>query len=203
MKKIVYLLVIIFLFSGCSSSKKASNKKRNHSTNHLEQTVENKQPYQSCAFKCKTSYNSIPVTITVRSTYDSIFWLSASSMGMEVVRAKCLKDSVYIINKLEKEYMQYSYSKLQVYLGMPVDYNFIEQLFLDTTLVKAYKTPLFDATITKKITSIDNITVPQEVNLVGTIKRQHQNISLKMSSYKFNLSNQYPFDKPKGYKVRK
>lgn len=203
MKKIIYLLVIIFLLCSCSSSKQASKKKRSSPTLLSEQTTENKQPYQSCAFKCKTSYKSIPVTITVRSTYDSIFWLSASSMGMEVVRAKCLKDSVYIINKLEKVYMQYSYSKLQVYLGMPIDYNFIEQLFLDTMLVKSYKTPLFDATITKKLTSIDNITVPQEVNLVGTIKRQHQNISLKLSSYKFNLSNQYPFDKPKGYKVKK
>ena len=202
-------MIIFLFFSGCSSIKKISKNNKN-----TEQTVKNKEsykpyiqkpqknkPYNTCSFKCNTTFKSMPVTITVRTTYDSIFWASAVSLGIEAARGKCLRDSIYLINKLEKEYMQYSYPKMQVYSGLPIDFNFIQDLFSDTTTLKSYSTAKFSGKIIKKNITVDGKIVPKEVYVDGKINGKKQKITLKMSAYNFDLENQYPFEVPKNYKI--
>lgn len=220
MKKLIYISLLLVLVSSCSVFKKTSKKKNKIKDNkQTEQVVTRRDgkgnttvsvtpvkkqaPYKTCSFKCKTSFKGMPVSVSARTTYDSIFWLSASSLGFEAIRVKATEDSVYMIDKLNKENVQWTYVRASVFAGLPLSFDFIQDLFTDTTLVKSYNTAKFSGTIVKKLTNVDGITLPEQVNIDGKIKGQQQKITINISNYKLNGKNEYPFDFVKGYKTVK
>ena len=217
MKKAVYILLIAVLMSGCSVFKKSSKKKdkvksdkqteitakNNKNTsngNTIQSVTKKKPPYNTYSFKVKTSFKGMPVSAVVRTSYDSIFWVSASSMGFEAMRVKAMKDSVYMIDKLNRENVRWSYQRASVYAGLPLTFDFIQELFTDTVLVKSYNTAKFNGTVVKKLTSIDGVSLPEEINIDGQIKGKQQKIKLTVNGYKLNGKNEYPFEYVKGYK---
>ena len=220
MKKVIYLLLIMLFVSSCSVFKKSSKKKNKTKDNKQTEQVTDKKdnrrdntvqvtpqakkaPYKTCSFKCKTSFKGMPVSVTVRTSYDSLFWFSASSLGFEAMRVKADKDSIYMIDKINKENVQWTYSRASVYAGLPLSFDFIEDLFTDTVLVKSYNTAKFSGTVVKKLTRVEGISLPEQVNIDGTIKGQQQKITLTISNYKLNGKNDYPFEFQKGYKTVK
>lgn len=62
---------------------------------------------------------------------DELVWLSATGpLGIEVVRALITKDSVKILNKLEKTYTLSSIGFIQDQLGLPVDLATMQDLLI-------------------------------------------------------------------------
>ena len=187
MKKFSYLLILVFLCYSCSVFKKQTTKKtdtKKHNTESIikqngnyseyngingQSITEKNKPYQTCSFQCKTSFKGLPVNMTVRTAYDSIFWVSVSSMGMEAMRIKATEDSVYMLDKINKENVQWSYERAATFAGLPLSFDFIQDLFTDTTLVKSYNSAKFNGTIVKKLTKIDGISLPEEINIEGKI----------------------------------
>ncbi len=216
MKRIIYILLIALLFGSCSIFKKST--KHTDTTKSItttttdtktKKTTKNATPskqetlYNTCSFKCKTTFKGIAVNINVRTKYDSIFWLSASSLGIEAIRAKCTKDSIYLIDKLNNEYKQWSYNTASTIIGLPLSYEFIENMFTDTTLIQTYNTIKFKGTVVKNLTNIDKISLPKEIIIDGQLNGKQQKYTLKIRDYKFNLPLNYPFDIPKGVKMKK
>lgn len=212
-KRFIFFILIAVLFTSCSIFKKSTKKKTNTTKPNTEVVApkhtdkkpveKKKQPYKTCSFKIKTNFKGMPVTITARTQYDSVFWFSASSIGMEAMRVLCTTDSVFMIDKLNKENVHWTYTRASVYTGLPLSFSFIQDLFCDTTLVKSYTTAKFSGTVVKKNQTIQGVTVPEQVYIDGTIKGKKQKISLRMSAYKFNENVVFPFDFPKGYKYVK
>ena len=217
-KKIIYLLLIVALTASCSVFKKSSKKKKSapvqtqttitkpeKSKDTVTVSIPAKKiaPYKSCSFKCKTTFKSMPVTLNVRTTYDSIFWISASSFGIEAIRVKCDRDSLLMTDKLNKENVHWTYQRAAVYAGLPLTFDFIQDLFTDTTLVKSYNTAKFSGTVVKKLTTVQGVRLPEQVNIDGKIKGSQQKIQLSLSNYKLNAKNGYPFEFVKGYKTVK
>lgn len=230
MKKIIYILLIAILFGSCSIFKKSSKHKdttkqttktetttttKTNQTAKAETTTTDKTktkettktkktiPYNTCSFKCKTTFKGIGVNVNVRTTYDSIFWLSASSLGIEAVRAKCTKDSIYLIDKINKECKQWSYTTASMIIGLPLSFDFIQNMFTDTTLVQSYNTAKFKGTMVKKLIKVNKISLPEEIIINGQLNGKQQKYTLKLKDYKLNSSLGYPFDIPKGMKVKK
>ncbi len=210
MKKYIFLLTIIALMSSCSVFKKSSSNKKSTKTEQTAKTHQaNKEtpkkiaPYSTCTFKAKTNFKGMPVTATIRTTFDSIFWVSGSSLGIEALRVKATRDSIYAIDKLNKRNIQYSYARASSALGIPLSFDFIQDLFTDTTLVKSYNTTQFKGTIVKKLTEIDGISLPEEVIIDGNIRGSNQKIKLTINNYRLNVKNEYPFDFIKGFKGKK
>ncbi len=69
--------------------------------------------------------------IKVNMLRDSIIWFSATGpLGIEGMRGIITRDSVKIINRLNREYIQRSISYLQDQLGLPLDLNSMQDLLV-------------------------------------------------------------------------
>lgn len=222
--KLVYTLLIVIIFASCSIFKKSpkvkismQDRKQTENVDTLltkkttdnptriisVPTIENqikKSPYKTCLFKCKTSFKGMPINISVRTTYDSLFWFSALSMGIEVFRAKCNKDSIYLLDKFNREYIQWSYAKASMIVGLPLSFDFVQELFTDSILVKSYNTAKFNGTIVKKLQKVNNISLPILININGKLNNKDQHINIIIKDHNLNPKNSYPFDIPKGFK---
>lgn len=68
----------------------------------------------------------------LRMRNDSLVWLNVTAtMGMEVLRAKVSKDSVWIINRLDKTYLADPLDTVAAQLGVPVSLPWVQTMLLD------------------------------------------------------------------------
>lgn len=85
--------------------------------------------YLSC--KSKIEYtdglDNFTANATIRVRKDSVIWVSISpALGVEVLRCLITQDSVFIINKLQKEYYLFSYSDLKQKLNYELNYPLVQ-----------------------------------------------------------------------------
>ncbi len=196
-------MIIILLLTSCSIKKteKAQEYKNKKTIEH--DIVKTQKPFETFSCKVSGNYKGIPIVASVRISYDSVVWLSASSMGIEGVRALCLMDSIFIINKLQKEYIATTYNKVSKYVGIPLSYNFVQSVFFDTLQTQTFNSPNFTGTIKKEIVKVgDNYYLPNSIEIEAIFNQQKQNIKLKIKNHKINPQNTYPFTRPNNYKIR-
>ena len=76
------------------------------------------------------SFDNLSGQMRIRK--DSLVWLSVTApMGVEVVRAKCSNDSIWVLNRLEKTYMAESLDDVTAQLGIPLSLPLLQTLLLD------------------------------------------------------------------------
>jgi hypothetical protein len=82
------------------------------------------------------------LNVTVRMKKDSIIWISANALfGLEAMRVLIDKDSVRILDKLNKDYQVRSIAYLQEVAALPLDLRTVQEIlignpvFLDTNIV--------------------------------------------------------------------
>jgi hypothetical protein len=68
--------------------------------------------------------------LSFRMRRDSIIWVTAGLLGVEGVRAVLTRDSVRVINKLEKTYFTGGYDYLSKLLNVPVSFDQMQALLL-------------------------------------------------------------------------
>ncbi len=74
---------------------------------------------------------SISLTATIRIKKDSIIWLSLSpALGIEAVRGIITKDSVKIMNRLEREYLTHDFVSLSKKFNFDINFNLIQAMLL-------------------------------------------------------------------------
>lgn len=203
-KNILLILLLVIVFASCSSSKKSADKKEEvKKESNSKQEVVKKKPFDTFSCKVSGSYKGLPITATVRIAYDSVIWLSGSSLGIEGVRAMCTKDSLFAIDKINKDYIAVPYKRASAYVGMPLNYDFVQSLFIDTVTERTFNSPQFSGTIKKEIGKTeDGYRFPTSVSINAYFNKEKQNIKLKIKNHKVNPQNTYPFSYPGGYKVR-
>jgi hypothetical protein len=164
-----FLTIIIFAaiaFSSCRSTKKiqtAIAKKdttsetvvvrdaRGDSLRFIRETynrlLKNRIEFETFSSKINVDYRGgdgrkYDVNVFVRMKKDSLIWLSVNgALGIEGMRMLIDKDSVRILNKLEKEYEARSLDYLQEVASLPLDLRSMQDLivgnpvFLDTNIV--------------------------------------------------------------------
>lgn len=83
-------------------------------------------------FKVKANLNgkSRSFNADLRWENDEQMWFSFSIFGIEGIRALFTRDSVHIINKLEKQYIYGTYEHLTQLSQVPLTFDEIEDLFL-------------------------------------------------------------------------
>src|SRR6185503_308534 len=103
--------------------------------------------FETFSAKINTDYQGgdgkkYDVNVFVRMKKDSIIWVSVNgALGIEGMRVLIDKDSVHILNKLDKEYQARSIAYLQEVAGLPLDLHTVQQLiignpvFLDNNIV--------------------------------------------------------------------
>lgn len=66
---------------------------------------------------------------------DSLLWLNVKKLGIEAARALITRDSVFIINRLDKTYQQTSIASLQHQYNLPEGFLLLEHLLLGTAWI--------------------------------------------------------------------
>jgi len=77
---------------------------------------------------------------------DEAIWMSAGLLGFEGVRVLITKDSVKILNKLQKEYTATSLAYIQEKIGLPADFATLQDLLIGNAV---FVNPA-DAALTKE-----------------------------------------------------
>lgn len=109
--------------------------------------IKNHIDFETFSAKINTDYRGgdgkkYDVNVFVRMKRDSLIWLSVNGvLGIEGMRVLVNKDSVKILNKLDKEYSARSLDYLQEVASLPLDLRSMQELiignpvFLDTNIV--------------------------------------------------------------------
>ena len=73
----------------------------------------------------------IGATANIRISNDSLIWFSITpGLGIEAARGLVTRDSLFLVNKLEKEYYAYSFAELSKKLNVVVDYDILQAALL-------------------------------------------------------------------------
>lgn len=102
----------------------------------LEGIASNRISYTTFSSKINIDYRggdgkNYDVNATMRIYKDSAIWLSANAvLGIEAIRVLITKDSVKLINKLEKTYTERSVDYLQEMTELPLNLSILQDLLI-------------------------------------------------------------------------
>lgn len=166
MTKTIFIILSIALLASCRSTRKIqtaigkkdslivinpSDLKKNDTLKMIHSTLEkinaNRINYTSFTAKLNVDYKggdgkNYDVNANIRMYKDSAIWISANAiLGIEAMRVLITKDSVKLLNKLNKTYTARSVDYLQEVTALPLDLSTVQDLiignpvFLDTNIV--------------------------------------------------------------------
>ncbi|MBD0331455.1 MAG: DUF4292 domain-containing protein [Chitinophagaceae bacterium] len=165
MMRIISVVVIAYLAASCRSTKKiqtaiakkdtvqvtvisnGKNDSLEFMKNTLQQVEHNKIDFTTFSAKVNVDYRDASnknynVNASLRMYRDSAIWISVNALlGIEAMRFLITKDSVKLLNKLEKTYTARSVDYLQEVTSLPLDLKILQDLlignpvFLDGNIV--------------------------------------------------------------------
>lgn len=133
-------LAFLLLFASCSASKKA---KKDQNANALKpQTAEYLLEKMSAQhfdadwinakakihFESEVQNESFNVTIRMKS--DSLIWMNVKKLSVEGARILIDKDSVYVLNRLDKEYYVRGLDFVEQEYNLPADFKALQTMIL-------------------------------------------------------------------------
>ncbi len=198
MKKTYYILILfLILLSACSSVKKTQQEKprkiKTIATKRLiKQVKQNYLKYNTLNFKASTKikFNNkkYPLKANLKIKHDSIIWIYlAHSSGYPVASLVLTKDSVKLINKIEKTYLLGDYKYFNKNFDLNLNFKNIQSLltseffvFADTIDISKIKTKLK----TKPDTGFYTFSTLKKHKLNKRLRRYSKN------KLKYNLINQ-------------
>ncbi|MEX2588626.1 MAG: DUF4292 domain-containing protein [Chitinophagales bacterium] len=139
MNRGVFFLVVVLLFIfSCRSSKDISKeiKIEKLSPKALQEALQqNDYDYQSFSARLKIRYKtkekSQSFTANLRMIKDSIIWANFTSlMGIEVGRVLIQKDSVFILDRMDKVYYERHYDFIEEYLPYRLSLKQVQDILL-------------------------------------------------------------------------
>ena len=188
----VVILIILFV-SSCSVNKKSITQQE--TTQQKEKTK-----YETFTSKYKGNYNGIPFKIQVRVAHDSVIWCSVSALSMEAGRMLITNDSVFVMDKINKQVYKKAKKELSSYLKEDLSNPVLENMIIDSLPLEKHislKTkPAIDLIINKSIgeNSIHNYKIEL------TFGKSKYLLNVSQESVEYNKTQQYPFNIPSSYK---
>ncbi|MDX5418135.1 MAG: DUF4292 domain-containing protein [Hymenobacteraceae bacterium] len=132
-KQLLLCLLGMLLFSACkketipSAATATTETVGNVSVQNLEFTYLNARGQLKLEDKGETTSSGY----SLRMKKDSIIWVSVlPGMGIEAARFKMTRDSVYVMNRIHKEYTATSYDFLSKRFNVDLDFNVVQAILL-------------------------------------------------------------------------
>lgn len=105
----------------------------------------------------KETHKTTKATANLRLKKDSVIWFNLSgALGVQGIRGIITKDSVKIINRVEKSYYVYDFEEVSKEFQFPIDFNLIQAM-----IVGDMPKPLVDSNSIKK--NGDNYIIKQNI----------------------------------------
>lgn len=134
-KWIIYLVVVGFFLSSCNRNVGAL-----FSRKEKLEIVDPAFEYLSAKAKFKFDHDSkkISATANFRIRKDSIIWISISGFGLEAARVRIDTGNVHIIDRLNKQYYEYTFEELSKEYDFDFNFQMIQSVILGN-LLEPYK----------------------------------------------------------------
>ena len=135
------LIIILFVFgfmSACTATKKIRKgeiSEENITTQYLMQKL-NEQAIDYEWFEGRSKMRYIDMTqnrsvkTVIRMRKDSLIWMSFQLFGIEGARIKMTPDSVYVLNRINKQYAIQPLSLVEEMINIPADFNALQSLLI-------------------------------------------------------------------------
>jgi len=134
--RILVLISLIFLLSSC--------KKELLQFNYAEKKrlkIE-EVDFEYLQAKSKVKYDdgiqNFNANAHIRIRHDSLIWISISSTGVEALRALIQKDSIFVIDRINKRYKEFTFDSLQNAYNIDFNYDMIQAVLVGN-LIKTRK----------------------------------------------------------------
>lgn len=167
---ILPLLCIVLLVAGCRSHSKITKPSPKPITQEQTQQQQEPQPpveevkpncpfeYLSGNFDCEVA--DFNVKGQLRMQCDSVIWVTGTKL-IELGRAKCTPDSVFIYVKLRNLYYKGTYADIKKKIGYETDFATLQQMVCDAYLSEkkqlalTVKSRVYSGRITAKFRKMD------------------------------------------------
>ncbi|HHT03786.1 MAG TPA: DUF4292 domain-containing protein [Bacteroidales bacterium] len=122
----IIIVSMVLGLGSCKTVKDAGKVERSV----LRDIKETDPVFKSYNAKLDIEYGGMTYSGTIRMMKDEAIWISAGKFGFEGARLLITKDSVWFMNKLEREYFAGDYDFFRRILGFKVSYDMVEGLIL-------------------------------------------------------------------------
>ena len=129
--------LLLSLFASCKSSKNAAGEKvlrKKSSRFLLKRLDQQKVDMEWLSAKTRISFEdesqSLRASATIRLRKDSLIWMNVKKLSIELARVKITPDSVYIINRLTKEYIIESLDFVARQFQLPASFEALQNTLL-------------------------------------------------------------------------
>lgn len=151
------ILLLGVTILSCTASKKSTNslveEVPEKTSALIEFYVGNQLEYNTLAYNADLAFASESMSIgfngTFRMVKDELIWGSFKKFGFEAARIKITPDSIWVLNRLQKEVMIEDLSKLQTLSGVPLTFQDIEQLLIGGSFLIDDLVMVNDSTLTQ------------------------------------------------------
>ena len=134
------LLSGLLLFASCKASKKGQTTTDNTALSTqtaeilFDKLADHKVAIKWLDAKAKINFRDATTTqkfnATIRMRTDSLIWMNIKKLSVEGARVLVDKDSVYILNRLDKEYYVRGLDFLEETYHLPADFNALQTMLL-------------------------------------------------------------------------
>ncbi len=137
-----YLVLISLVVTSCKTLK--GNKNKNTKILTIGQVYDSVSKFQydyktleaKCNIKFKNNLKIMNLKGTLRIQKDDIIWISLSpGLGIEAVRLKCTKDSVFLLDKINKTVTKGKYDFITKLWKIDVDYNSLQSILTNAFFI--------------------------------------------------------------------
>ena len=127
----IYTVLVLFTLSSC---KKTPSKSSDISKQLKVEQIDFEYFTSKSKLNFQTPQQSAKVTLNIRMKKDSIIWMSVRKLSFEGVRVLITKDSVFIINRLERSYFACDIAALGKKINFDVNLSMIQAMILGNVL---------------------------------------------------------------------
>lgn len=138
MSRYILLLFLSILFTSC--------KKNIYNLSFLEKKKLHVDEVDFDYFSGKSKIKflddnqSVDANANIRIKKDSIIWISVTpGLGIEMIRAVILHDSIHVMDRMNKSYYTYDFDSLSTKLKFKIDYDMLEAMLFGNLIQKRSK----------------------------------------------------------------
>lgn len=140
MQHVIKLLVLIFFFGACNAAKKAkttvtdTNLQAKTAATLLNKMANNRLEAEWLDAKARITFQdeaqTRKFTATIRLRKDSVIWMNVKKASVEFARILIDQDSVYILNRLDKEYYVRGVDYVEQEFNLPANFDALQNMIL-------------------------------------------------------------------------
>ena len=129
-KQIGIIFLSLFILQSCGSKLSVFSKSYSAKDLKIEKLEFDYLTIKS-KIQFKETHKTTKATALIRMKKDSVIWFNLSgALGVQGVRGIITKDSVKIINRVEKSYYLYDFNEVSQEFQFPIDYNLIQAMIV-------------------------------------------------------------------------